>query len=71
MIATWLVLLSCKLFNRGEDGERKKATSTGARQLVTYATANNISKNRYGIEQDLMLEKGKNPLVGIVPALTK
>ena len=63
--------IKLQTFYRGEDGERKKATSTGARQLVTYATANNISKNRYGIEQDLMLEKGKNPLVGIVPALTK
>jgi len=26
-------------FTRGEDGERKKAVSTGARELITYATA--------------------------------
>ncbi len=51
------------------DGERKKAISTGARLLVTYATASNISKNRYGITEDLPMEEGVNPLADIIPSL--
>lgn len=54
---------------RGKDGERKKAISDGTRLLVTYATAANISKNRYGITEDLTVEKGANPLVEYVSSL--
>ena len=51
------------------DGERKKAISSGNRLLTTYTTASNISKNRYGIVEDLRVEFGLNPLVEYVPAL--
>ena len=51
------------------DGDRKKAISDGSRLLVTYATASNVSKNRFGINEDLLVEQGKNPLVAIVPSL--
>jgi len=51
------------------DGERKKATSTGNRLMVTYTTAANVSKNRYGITEDLPVAFGKNPLVPFVPML--
>ena len=51
------------------DGDRKKAISDGSRLLVTYATAANISKNRYGITEDLPVELGKNPLVNFVNVL--
>lgn len=51
------------------DGERKKAISNGDRALVTYATAANVSKNRYRIKEDLPVVIGKNPLSGIVPNL--
>jgi GTPase SAR1 family protein len=57
-------------FTRG-DGERKQAVSTGARLLVTYATANNVSKNRYGITTDLPMDEGVNPLIEYVPSLKK
>jgi hypothetical protein len=53
----------------GEEGERKKAISTGQRELVTYATAANVSKNRFDIEQPLSVAKGENPLVEYVPSL--
>ena len=49
------------------DGERKKAISNGNRLLVTYATASNISKNRYGINEDLQVEAGTNPLAHLLP----
>lgn len=51
------------------DGDRKKAISDGTRVLVTYATAANVSKNRYGITQPLTVEAGKNPLEDYIPAL--
>lgn len=51
------------------DGERKKAISDGSRLLVTYATAANISKNRYGITEDLPVKLGENPLINYIPAL--
>ena len=60
--------LKLETFTTG-DGERKKAISDGSRLLVTYATAANISKNRYNITEDLPVEIGKNPLSEFVPTL--
>ncbi len=60
--------IKLQTFTRGE-GDRKQAISTGARLLVTYATANNVSKNRYGITSDLPMEEGVNPLVEYIPSL--
>jgi hypothetical protein len=51
------------------DGERKKAISDGTRILTAYTTAANVSKNRYGITQDLEVPEGENPLRDYVPAL--
>lgn len=51
------------------DGDRKKAMSDGTRLLVCYATASNISKNRFGIEEDIVFEQGLNPFAGILPGL--
>jgi len=51
------------------DGDRKKATSTGNRLMVTYTTAANVSKNRYGITEDLPVAFGQNPLIEFVPTL--
>ena len=60
--------LKLETFTTG-DGERKKAISDGSRLLVTYATAANISKNRYNITEDLPVEIGKNPLSEFVLTL--
>lgn len=51
------------------DGERKKAISDGTRELITYATAANVSKNRFGIVKPIVVKRGENPLIGIVPSL--
>ena len=51
------------------DGDRKKAISDGTRVLVTYATAANVSKNRFGITEDLTVIEGDNPLFNYVPSL--
>lgn len=51
------------------DGERKKATSDGTRIAVCYSNAANISKNRYGLTDDLIVKQGVNPFIGIIPGL--
>ena len=57
-------------FTKGEDGERKKAISTGERELICHATAANVSKNRYGITEPLEYRPNENPLAACIPALT-
>lgn len=47
---------------RGDDDARKKVISDGSRELVTYATAASVAKNRFGIETSLPFKKGENPL---------
>jgi hypothetical protein len=60
--------LKLETFTSG-DGERKKATTTGNRLLVTYPTPSNVSKNRYGISQDLPFLTGVNPFQKIIKSL--
>lgn len=60
--------MKLETFTRG-DGERKKAFSDGTRLLVTYTTAANISKNRYGITEDLTVVEGENPLIQYITTL--
>lgn len=51
----------------GEEGQKKKARSSGERVLSCYATAANESKNRYGITGDIDLPEHKNPLLELIP----
>ena len=60
--------LKLETFTKG-DGDKKKAISDGTRVLITYATAANVSKNRYGITEPLVVEAGKYPLEDHIPAL--
>ncbi len=50
------------VITRGEDGGQKKAITTGERVLVTHLTPIAITKNRVGIEDDLPVKRGENPL---------
>jgi hypothetical protein len=54
----------------GDEGERKKAITDGTRVLITYATAENVSKNRYGINEILYVKLGENPLLPYIPQLS-
>lgn len=56
-------------FTRGGEGERKKAISTGDRQLIVHATASNVSKNRFHITEPLDLPEGTNPLAAHIASL--
>jgi len=60
--------LKLETFTTG-DGERKKAISDGTRIMVCYSTAANISKNRYGITEDIEVPEGGNPLAEYIPSL--
>jgi hypothetical protein len=60
--------IKLETFTQG-DGERKKAVSDGTRLLVTYATAANISKNRFGITEDIIVTPNVNPLIQYIPLL--
>ena len=63
--------MKLRTFVKGEKDETKKAISDGSRVLVCYATAANISKNRYGITQDLPVKIGTNPLAQYLGANNK
>ena len=60
--------LRLETFTTG-DGERKKAISDGTREIITYATAASVSKNRFGITEPLKVNAGENPFVGIIGSL--
>jgi len=63
-----VAFIKLKTFTSG-DGNRKRATTTGERIITCYPTPNHISKNRYGISNDLVFVQGTNPLADYVPAL--
>ena len=65
-----IAYLKLETFTTG-DGDRKKAISDGTRVAVCYTAAAQISKNRYGITEDIHVAPGQNPLVGIIPTLTQ
>ncbi len=61
--------IKLEAFVKSEDGKKSKAFSDGTRLLTCYATAANVSKNRFGIKEDLVLVEGVNPLVDYIKIL--
>lgn len=61
--------LKLTTYTKGDDGDRKKAISTGERELICYATAANVSKNRFGITDAIEVPQGVNPLAELIPSL--
>lgn len=47
-----------------------KAKSDGERIITCYPSAAHVSKNRYGITDDLTFQNGKNPFEGIIKQLS-
>lgn len=57
---------------KGDRGAKPgRAISSGDRVLVTYLTPAMCSKNRYGITEDLEVEKGVNPLAFVLEEAPK
>lgn len=50
---------------RGNEGERKKVVSNGDREVICYATAAGVSKNRFGITEPLEFTPGVNPFAEV------
>jgi hypothetical protein len=61
--------IKLQTFVKGSEGERKKAISDGSRLLIVHAQASCVSKNRYGIEDELFIQKGQNPLSQFIKGL--
>ena len=66
--------LRLRTYLMGDDDERKKAKSDGTRELICYATPSNVSKNRYNVNDPLVIPFDKetglvsdNPLTQIIP----
>jgi len=51
-----------QMFIKGEADERKRAISTGDRELVLHLTANNVSKNAWGVTEPIKVILGQNPV---------
>lgn len=64
----FVAFVKLETFTTG-DGEKKKAISDGSRVITCHAVASSVSKNRYGITEDLPFEPGKNPFIGILPTM--
>ena len=54
--------------HRGAGGDIEAVAARGQRVLVTYLTPTAITKNRVGIDQDIPIERGVNPLAQWLPA---
>jgi AAA domain len=61
--------LKLQSFVKGGEGERKKAISDGSRLLICHAQASCVSKNRYGIEEEILVIKNENPLKQFIKGL--
>lgn len=64
-----VAFIKLEAFVKSEDGRKSKVFSDGTRLLTCYATAANVSKNRFGIKEDLVLVEGVNPLVDFIKIL--
>lgn len=60
--------IKLETFTTGE-GDRKKAISSGNRVAVCYTAAAQVSKNRYGITEEIDVPKDENPFVKYIPSL--
>lgn len=59
--------IKLKTFTTG-DGDRKRAHTDGLRIITCYPTPSHISKNRFGIKQDLPFVEGENPFAPYIPS---
>lgn len=64
-----VAFVKLQTFTKSSNGDKNKAISDGSRVVVCHATASNVSKNRFGIEEELPFEKGTNPFAGMIPAV--
>lgn len=65
-----VALVRLETFTKGDDdGSRKKAIGTGQRVITMHANPASVTKNRYGIEDNILFPKATNPLTNYIPSL--
>ena len=64
-----VAFVKLQTFTKSGSGDKNKAISDGSRVVVCHATASNVSKNRYGIEEELPFDKGINPFTSYITTL--
>ena len=56
-----VAFIRLKTFTRG-DGDKKRAISTGEREIICYPQASSVTKNRFGVTQPIAFTfDGGNP----------
>lgn len=66
-----VAFVKLQTFTKETDGDKRKAISTGDRVIVAHATASNVSKNRFGIEEEIPFPKGVNPFTNYIKSLSE
>lgn len=51
----------------GDDDKRKKAVSTGDRVITVNTSASSVTKNRFGLTEDIEFIQGVNPFINLIP----
>jgi hypothetical protein len=54
-------LIRLKIFVRGGDGDKKRAISTGEREIICFPQASSVTKNRFNITEPLPFTFDGNP----------
>jgi hypothetical protein len=61
-----VLFLRLQTYIKGKEDDPKKAVSDGTRIVVAHSTAANVSKNRFGINQPIVVPNGENPILDII-----
>lgn len=64
-----VAMIKHEFFLKGDPEKTRKAISQGKRVVSVKSTPSSVTKNRYGIEQYLPFEAGKNPFINVIPSL--
>jgi phage nucleotide-binding protein len=59
-------LIRLKTFVRGGDGDKKRAISTGEREIICHPQASSVTKNRFNISEPLAFTFDRNPFADFV-----
>jgi len=59
-------LIRLKTFVRGGDGDKKRAISTGEREIICHPQASSVTKNRFNVSEPLDFTFDRNPFADFV-----
>lgn len=62
-------MIKLRTFTSGKSDKAKKATTDGSRIITCYPTPSHISKNRFGITDDITFDLSVNPFAEFIPTL--